>query len=279
MSKNQLSYEGTINKKYIKKEMVKSTIILSVIFIGIFLFIWLLIWGISLDEGFPYPTMLLTFITITTGLIPFSMILISSYAYEKAYVKNFYYVIQEDSIVIHHGVFTKVKATIPYSRVQNINITNGVFDRMFNLFTVKVETAGSSAAAQAAQGGVIRPEGYIPGLENPNIIEEKISEMMTKYSNIPSGLEDKVFKPEELAFDNFISYILSKMREGEKLKTSIKDLREQQDMSAAKLAESVGVPIQTINFLEEGRYNPSILLAYKIAETLNCKVEDLFKVP
>ena len=38
-----------------------------------------------------------------------------------------------------------------------------------------------------------------------------------KYSAVPSGLEDKIFKPEELAFDNFISYILSKMREGEKL--------------------------------------------------------------
>jgi putative transcriptional regulator len=68
------------------------------------------------------------------------------------------------------------------------------------------------------------------------------------------------------------------MREGEKLKTSIKELREDLNLTAAKLAEIVGVPIQTINYLEEGRYNPSLTLAYKIAQALNCKIEDLFKL-
>ncbi|MCK4688391.1 MAG: helix-turn-helix transcriptional regulator, partial [Candidatus Lokiarchaeota archaeon] len=48
--------------------------------------------------------------------------------------------------------------------------------------------------------------------------------------------------------------------------------------STAQLAEKVGVPIQTINYLEEGRYNPSLTLAYKIAEVLNCRIEDLFKM-
>ena len=130
------------------------------------------------------------------------------YLYNRAYVKTFSYKISEDHIIIHHGVLTKTVATIPYSRIQNINIVNGVFDRMFKLYTVKIETAGSSAAAASAQSGHIRPEGYIPGLKDPKIIERKIKEMMTKYSAIPSGLEDKIFKPEELAFDNFISYIL-----------------------------------------------------------------------
>ena len=102
--------------------------------------------------------------------------------------------------------------------------------------------------------------------------------MMTKYSQIPSGLDDKIFKPEELAFDNFISYILSKMREGEHLKTTIKEKREAANLTAAGLAEKVGVPIQTIKFLEEGRYNPSLTLAYRIADVLQCKLEDLFKL-
>jgi len=149
---------------------------------------------------------------------------------------------------------------------------------MFKTFTVKIETAGSSAAAASAQKGRIRPEGYLPGLKDPHLIEKKIKEMMAKYSAVPSGLEDKIFKPEELAFDNFISYILSKMREGEKLKTSITELREKANMSAAGLAEKVGVPLQTINYLAEGRYNPSLALAYKIAEVLHCKIEDLFKL-
>jgi len=181
--------------------------------------------------------------------------------------------------MINHGVFTQTKGNIPYSRIQNFNITTGIFDRLVGTYTLNVETAGSAAAAAAAaQKGIVRAEGYIPGLKEPHMIVEKIKEMMTKYSAIPSGLEDKIFKPEELAFDNFISYILSKMREGERLKTTIKELREMTNISMAQLAEKIEVPIQTIKYLEEGKYNPSLTLAMKIADVLNCKVEDLFKV-
>jgi len=149
---------------------------------------------------------------------------------------------------------------------------------MFKTYTVKIETAGHSAVSSGAKSKGIGPEGYIPGMKDPHIIENKINEMITKISTIPGELEDKIFKPEALAFDNFISYVLSKMREGERLKTSIQELRERVNLSAAQLAEKVGVTIETINYLEEGRYNPSLALAYKIAEILNCKIEDLFKL-
>jgi DNA-binding XRE family transcriptional regulator len=231
--------------------------------------------GLSISAVVPIE---LTYFIFILSYVIYITIIIINYLYYRVYIKNFYYKILEDHIIIKHGVFTKIVATIPYSRIQNINIVNGVFDRLFKIFTVKIETAGSSAAAASAQKGIIRPEGYIPGLKDPRIIEKKIKEMMTKYSTVPSGLEDKIFKPEELAFDNFISYILSKMREGEKLKTSITELREKANISAADLAEKVGVPLQTINYLVEGRYNPSLALAYKIAEVLHCKIEDLFEL-
>jgi len=231
--------------------------------------------GMDLNVVTPDVVFYLVFI-IVYGI--FGTIIALSYLYNRAYVKNFSYIISDEHIIIKHGVLTKIVATIPYSRIQNINIVNGVFDRMFKTYTVKIETAGSSSAAASAQQGRIRPEGYIPSLKDPNVIEKKIKEMMTKYSAVPSGLEDKIFKPEELAFDNFISYILSKMREGEKLKTSITELSEKANLSAADLAEKVGVPLQTINYLAEGRYNPSLALAYKIAEVLQCKIEDLFKL-
>jgi len=274
MNEKKESYEGTIDYSYKKKELVKINIGILAFFFGPILVIYLLIIFFGKD------VMLLGIILIiTTIIIPYLLILISANFYLKAYIRNFYYNFSKENIVINHGVFTKTRATIPYSRIQNINIVNGVFDRMFDLFTVKIETAGSSAAAQAAQGGgVVKPEGFIPGLKEPQNIEKKINEMITRYAGIPSGLEDKIFKPEELAFDNFISYILSKMRGGEKLETKIKELREKENLSPGQLAEKVGVPVQTINYLEEGRYNPSLLLAYKIAEVLNCEIEDLFKM-
>jgi putative transcriptional regulator len=216
-------------------------------------------------------------ILLTTTIIPSLITIITAYFYLKAYIDNFYFRFSKENIVINHGVFTKTRATIPYSRIQNINIVNGVFDRMYDLYTVKIETAGSTAQS-GGQGGGIRPEGFIPGLKDPDIIEKQINKMVTQYSGVPSGLEDKIFKPEELAFDNFISYILSKMRTGEKLETKIKDLREKANLGIERLAEQVGVPVQTIKYLEEGRYNPSLLLAYKLADALNCDVEELFKM-
>ncbi len=274
MSKRDPMYKGTISRNYAKKQIFKTII-------GYFLFYasWMILtfWILFFFEEISQFNWIL-WILFYSVVIPFIVVLLSTIWYSYRYVKMFSFEVLESDLIIQHGVFNRVRATIPHSRIQNINITNGVFDRMFKTYTVKVETAGSAAAAAGAKGGVVRPEGYIPGLLEPNIIEEKIKDRLTKYSTIPSGLEDKIFKPEEIAFDNFISYILSKMREGEYLKTTIKEKRENINMSAAVLAEKVGVPIQTINYLEEGRYNPSLALAFKIAEVLKCKVEDLFKL-
>ncbi|MFX1321066.1 MAG: PH domain-containing protein [Promethearchaeota archaeon] len=281
MNKENFSYEGTISNSYRNKEVLKGGLIFLLILSAATTLAMYLSWVAVTDDGINpenFTNIVILLVILFVFIIPFTIIMIIQIWYYTAYVHKFSYKISEDNIVINHGVFTQVRATVPYSRIQNINIANGVFDRMFKTFTVKIETAGSAAAVSSAQKGILRPEGYIPGLKEPYIIENKIKEMMTKYSAVPSGLEDKIFKPEELAFDNFISYILSKMREGEKLKTSIKELREKNNMSTAQLAEKVGVPIQTINYLEEGRYNPSLTLAYKIAEILNCRIEDLFKM-
>ena len=274
MSKIEQSYTGTISRKYANKQIFK-----TILEYFLFYASWMIptFWAVYFFE----PTFLyewFLWIMIYSVAIPFAVVLLIAIWYYYRYVSMFSFEILESDIIIRHGVFNRTRATIPYSRIQNINITNGIFDRMYKLFTVKIETAGSSAAAASAKSGVARPEGYIPGLINPNLIEEKIKERLIKYSAIPSGLEDKIFKPEELAFDNFISYILSKMREGEYLQTRIKEMRENVQMSAANLAEKVSVPLQTIKYLEEGKYNPSLALAYRIAEVLQCKIEDLFKL-
>ena len=274
MSKNDLDFQGKISRDYAKKQILKGSI-------GYFLFYasWMFL-TFGLIYFFEASIQLEWFLLMIfyVVLIPYVFYLIFTIWYEFKYVKMFSFEVQENTLVIRHGVFNRVKATIPYSRIQNINITNGVFDRMYKTFTVKVETAGSSAVTASSQSGHLKPEGYIPGLKNPTLIENKIKERLMRYSAIPSGLEDKIFKPEELAFDNFISYILSKMREGEKLRTSIKERREGAKLTVANLAEKVGVPINTIKYLEEGKYNPSLAVAYKIAEVLNCKIEELFKL-
>lgn len=272
VSSKKDAFEGRISKAYVKKEILKNIIGL-LIFVLVLEIPYLIFYIIDPEFSLDF----LIILTITTVTLPYVVIVLISAWYFSAYFKNFSYIVEENEIIINHGVFTKIRGTIPYRRIQNINIVNGVFDRMFKTYTVKIETAGHSPVSTGKSRGVA-PEGYIPGLEDPHIIEDKIMEMITRSTTGSGAFEEKIFKPEELAFDNFISYILSKMREGEMLKTSIKALREKAGMTASQLAEKVDVPIQTIKYLEEGRYSPSLLLAYKIAEVLKCKVEDLFEL-
>lgn len=60
------------------------------------------------------------------------------------------------------------------------------------------------------------------------------------------------------------------------MKTKIKELREKHGLTQKVLARKVDVTRQTILFLEKGKYNPSLRLAYKIARVLNSKIEDVF---
>jgi DNA-binding XRE family transcriptional regulator/membrane protein YdbS with pleckstrin-like domain len=273
VNKESEAFKGTISRDFVKKEALKNNLFLFILAISLILtFIIYLV----LSGEFNFDLFLL--LTLVCVIIPYLIIAPISAWYFAAYKRSFSYIIQENNIVINHGVFTKMRATIPYKRIQNINIVCGVFDRIFKTYTVKIETAGHSAVSSGTKSRGIGPEGYIPGLKDPHIIENRIKEMIFKSSLPPEGLEENIFKPNELAFDNFISYILSKMREGELLQTSIKELRENAGMSASQLAESVGVPLQTIQYLEEGRYNPSLVLAYKIAEVLDCTIEELFKL-
>jgi putative transcriptional regulator len=52
--------------------------------------------------------------------------------------------------------------------------------------------------------------------------------------------------------------------------------RARADVTQAELAEAVGVSRQTINAIERGRYDPSLELAFALAEFFDCAVEDLF---
>jgi len=60
------------------------------------------------------------------------------------------------------------------------------------------------------------------------------------------------------------------------LKNRIKEFRARYDLTQEQLADKVGVTRMTIVFLEKGKYNPSIKLAYKIAVALKTTIDDLF---
>ena len=54
------------------------------------------------------------------------------------------------------------------------------------------------------------------------------------------------------------------------------ELRKERGIKQEDLARELGVSRQTISSLEKGRYNPSILLAFKIARRFGMQIEDVF---
>ncbi len=60
------------------------------------------------------------------------------------------------------------------------------------------------------------------------------------------------------------------------MKNRVKELREMAELSQGKLGELIGVSRQTINSLENGRYNPSIELAFKLSGTFKLTIEEIF---
>jgi putative transcriptional regulator len=60
------------------------------------------------------------------------------------------------------------------------------------------------------------------------------------------------------------------------LKNKIEAIRKEQGILQEEFAKAMGVSRQTISSLENGRYNPSILLAHKIAKFFGMTIEEVF---
>ena len=60
------------------------------------------------------------------------------------------------------------------------------------------------------------------------------------------------------------------------MKNRLRELRKERGINQEELAEILEVTRQTIGSLENGRYDPSIVLAFKIARFFNLQIEDVF---
>tara|TARA_X000000950_G_scaffold70166_1_gene86990 strand:+ start:1086 stop:1301 length:216 start_codon:yes stop_codon:yes gene_type:complete len=68
-------------------------------------------------------------------------------------------------------------------------------------------------------------------------------------------------------------------KDHKKLLNNLQQLRRAAGLTQQELSVNAEVSRKSINAIENGIYVPSTVLALKIAKTLKCKVEDLFKLP
>lgn len=60
------------------------------------------------------------------------------------------------------------------------------------------------------------------------------------------------------------------------MKNRVEEIRNERGIRQEELAKEMGVSRQTISSLENGRYNPSILLAHKLAKYFGLTIEEVF---
>ena len=60
------------------------------------------------------------------------------------------------------------------------------------------------------------------------------------------------------------------------MKNKLEQIRKDRGITQEELANILEVSRQTVNYLENGRYNPSIVLAFKIAKVFGLQIEEIF---
>lgn len=58
----------------------------------------------------------------------------------------------------------------------------------------------------------------------------------------------------------------------------VEEFRNRANLSRQELADAVGVHYQTIGYIERGEYSPTLALGLRLAQALNCTIEDLFQL-
>jgi membrane protein YdbS with pleckstrin-like domain len=95
-------------------------------------------------------------------VVTFSLAII----YQIFYFRSYFYNFTKDGLVIKKGVFSRVEITVPYKKIQNVYVDQDLFDIIFKLYDVHVETAGLGSGIPAHIDGVNK--------ENSEILKKQI---------------------------------------------------------------------------------------------------------
>jgi len=143
-------------------------LIASVFLLGFLLFFpWILLVGLAI-EG------ILSFVwSILFSIIAVAIIFLVPLPWAQLAYKNYRYELAQDRINIQRGVIWKRHVSIPYGRIQNVNIVRGPVTRMLGLADLQIQTAGMS--------GIAMVEGRIPAI-TPEEAKQLKDQILSKLS-------------------------------------------------------------------------------------------------
>jgi membrane protein YdbS with pleckstrin-like domain len=108
--------------------------------------LWIIDWAIPFVIGLIVWTIMALFVErVVFGLClaGWLIVMLLILLWIPAFYKSLEYVINSDSVKAKAGVFWRKNVTIPYTKVTNLDITQGPLERMFDIGTIHVQTAGA----------------------------------------------------------------------------------------------------------------------------------------
>ncbi len=101
--------------------------------------------------------------TVVTLLVIALVIIIIGEIYARLAYRFWLYDITEECIKIEKGIVWKKYISIPYERIQNVDINRGVIARIMGFSSIEIETAGQSGFVQRKKRH--HSEGYLPAVD------------------------------------------------------------------------------------------------------------------
>lgn len=140
---------------------------------------WLILTISSFEEG-PSDSGFEDFISQNLGfLVPayfvicFTIMIIAAII-TVYYVRGIRFEIGEQEVIVFKGIINKMEKHIPFRTITNVSSRYGIYDRLFGIGTVQIETAGKS-------GSHIGPEAKIEGISNYFEVRDEILEILRKF--------------------------------------------------------------------------------------------------
>lgn len=132
-----------------------------------------------------------------------ALIYIPVVIYIPAFFKTLEYSLEPDAILLKKGVFWRRRTTVPFTKITNIDITQGPLERLYKISTLHLQTAGSSGSESG------KAEIVIPGIRDCESLKDHIRQRVNAISGSPVSAPVPVSMREE---DDVWKNILSELK-------------------------------------------------------------------
>ncbi|MBN1274151.1 MAG: PH domain-containing protein [Candidatus Aminicenantes bacterium] len=134
-----------------KKLLTKQWLILLTLSFMFFIAGLLLVLLVPLGEPTPHEVRIIVW-PITLGCI--SLLWIICVPILALWVKNLKYEIEDDRVIIHKGILTKVRQNIPYRAITDFVLHRSLYDRFLGIASIRIQTAGQTQSATGYEGNM-----------------------------------------------------------------------------------------------------------------------------